>query len=102
MRPEEIQISLRILEVWPQSSLGACWRVKDTKFLNADNEDGDQADFSLRWEHMTDGTYSHVAIQMRVIITKTRLFKYMENFTSRTWKFSDENLWNFFLFLLKT
>ena len=86
MRPEEIQISLRILAVWPQSSLGACWRAKDTKFLNADNTDDDQADLSLRWEHMTDGTYSHVAIQMRVIIKKTRLFKYIENFTSKNLK----------------
>ena len=33
-------------------------------------------------------------------ITKTRLFKYMENFTSRNWKFSDKNLWLFSYFSL--
>ena len=26
-------------------------------------------------------------------ITKTRLFKYIENFTSKNWKFSDKNVW---------
>ena len=35
-------------------------------------------------------------------ITKTRLLKYIENFTTKKWKFSDENFWYFFLFLLKT
>ena len=34
-------------------------------------------------------------------ITKTRLFKYIENFTSKNWKFSDRKLWYFFIFLLK-
>ena len=29
-------------------------------------------------------------------ITKTRLFKYIENFTSKIWKFSDKKLWYFF------
>ena len=28
-----------------------------------------------------------------VIITKTRLFKCIENFTTKKWKFSDEKLW---------
>ena len=35
-------------------------------------------------------------------ITKTRLFKYIENFTSKNWKFSDIKTLIFFLFLLKT
>ena len=34
-------------------------------------------------------------------ITKTRLFKYMENVTSQNWKFSDKNS-DIFRFLLKT
>ena len=34
-------------------------------------------------------------------IMKTRLFKYIENFTSKNWKFSDKKL-IFFIFLLKT
>ena len=34
-------------------------------------------------------------------IMKTRLFKYIENFTTQNWKFSDKNL-IFFIFLLKT
>ena len=28
---------------------------------------------------------------LKKIITKTRLFKYIENFTTKTWKFSDKN-----------
>ena len=36
------------------------------------------------------------------IITKTRLFKYIENFTSKNWKFTDKNLSYFSYFLLKT
>ena len=32
-------------------------------------------------------------------ITKTRLFKYTENFTTKNWKFSDKN--SIFIFLLK-
>ena len=30
-----------------------------------------------------------------IFITKTRLFKYTENFTSKNWKFSDKKLWYF-------
>ena len=43
--------------------------------------------------------YSLRAIQS---ITKTSLFKYTENFTSKKWKFSDKKLWYFFILLLKT
>ena len=34
-------------------------------------------------------------------ITKTSLFKYIENFTSKNWKFSDKNLWYFSNFCSK-
>ena len=34
-------------------------------------------------------------------ITKTRLFKYIENFTSKNWKFSDKKLWYFSFFCSK-
>ena len=36
-----------------------------------------------------------------IVIMKTRLFKYIENFTTKNWKFSDKNF-DIFLFLLKT
>ena len=42
VRPEKIQISLRIRAVWSKSSLGAFWKAKDTKSLHADNEDSDR------------------------------------------------------------
>ena len=34
-------------------------------------------------------------------ITKTRLFKYAENFTTKKWKFSDKKIQIFFIFLIK-
>ena len=34
-------------------------------------------------------------------ITKTRLFKYTEHFTIKTWKFSDKNIWYFSYFCSK-
>ena len=37
-----------------------------------------------------------------VRITKTRLFKYIENFSSKNLKFSDKKTVIFFIFLLKT
>ena len=33
---------------------------------------------------------------MIATITKTRLFKYIENFTSKKWKFSDKKTFNIF------
>ena len=41
-RPGEILTSLRIRAVWSESSLGAVWIAKDTKFIHADNENYDQ------------------------------------------------------------
>ena len=35
-------------------------------------------------------------------ITKTRLFKYIENFNIKTWKILDKKILIFFIFLLKT
>ena len=48
-----------------------------------------------------DPAQIHICTGWPVIITKTRLFKYIENFTSRNIKFSDEKNLIFFLFLLK-
>ena len=35
------------------------------------------------------------------LITKTRLFKYIENFTPKNWEFSDKKLWYFSYFYSK-
>ena len=40
-------------------------------------------------------------IYFRHYITKTRLFKYIENFTTKTGKFADKKLWYFSYFCLK-
>ena len=36
-------------------------------------------------------SFSSAEFVHRVVITKTRLFKYIENFTTKIWKFSDKN-----------
>ena len=35
--------------------------------------------------------HNYIIITPTVFITKTRLFKYIENFTTKKWKFSDKN-----------
>ena len=42
-----------------------------------------------------------IQINVFLIITKTCLFKYTENFTTKKWKFSDKKILIFFTFLLK-
>ena len=40
--PAKIQISLRIREVWQESSLGTFWIAKGAKFRHTDKENPDQ------------------------------------------------------------
>ena len=61
--------------------------VKDARFPSVDNENSGQtawSDLSLCLAHMSEGSLSHVEAQMLFfIITKTRLFNYIENFASK-------------------
>ena len=41
VRPAKIQIRLRIRAVWSESSLGAFWIAKDTRFLHVNKEESD-------------------------------------------------------------
>ena len=36
-----------------------------------------------------------LSLKLNVCITKTRLFKYIEHFTAKNWKFSDKKIWYF-------
>ena len=59
-QPAQLYILTRILN-------GTFWIAKDSKFLHADNEDSDQtaqADLSLCWALMSEGTFSHVTAQI--------------------------------------
>ena len=72
VRPAKIQIRLRIRAVWSESSLGALWIDKGATFLQAGNGHWSdyadaQADLSLCWAHMSEGTVSDVAVHMSVI-----------------------------------
>ena len=58
------------------------------------------ADLSLCWAHMSKDKFLVAARllvclkllkELQTVITKTRLFKYIENFTTKNWKFSDKN-----------
>ena len=54
--------------------LNAFWTAKDTKFLHEDNGDSDQTaadaqvDLSLRWAHMSGGTFSHVTVDITAFV----------------------------------
>ena len=76
MRPATIQISVHILTVWSESSLGAFWITKDAKSLDAENN---CAALSRVWAHLSKVQFSHVAAQImkfRIVITKTYLYNF--------------------------
>ena len=88
MRPAKIQISLRIRAGWSESSLGAFLLAMDAKFPYADNEDWSdcanaQADLSLRWVHMWEGTFSHVAAH--IILKMSRMVIGIWNEETEIW-----------------
>ena len=57
----------------------------------------------LKFKHVCFITYLWVLklLSCTPDIRKTRLYKYIENFTSKNWKFSDKNLWYFSYFCSK-
>ena len=80
VRPAKIQIRLRIRAVWSESSLGAFWIAKDAvstcgqRRLWSDHMDA-QANLSLLWAHMSEGTFSHVTAYMFYPFMPSGLFK---------------------------
>ena len=73
-----VHLDMYIRAGWSESSLSEFWIAKDAKFLHAANED---------WSDCAEADESS--------ITKTRLFKYIENFTTKRGKFSDKKFWYF-------
>ena len=64
-----IQISLRIRTVCSDSSLNAFRIAKKTHIFYACNEDlsdftDEQTDLSLRWTHISKGTFTDVSAQL--------------------------------------
>ena len=53
------------------------------------------------WVSVFEEAGANYITKARPYITKTRLFKYTENFTSKNWKFSDKKLWYFSYFCPK-
>ena len=66
MRPAKIQISIRA--VWSESLSGAFWTTKDAKFSSCGQRKlrcaDAQADFESLLAHRSEGTFSHVAINI--------------------------------------
>ena len=57
------------LAFWSASSPGTFLIAKNAKFLHADNEDSEaQADLSLRWPNISEGTFSHKRHQFIVYV----------------------------------
>ena len=60
------------------------------------------ANFSCREFHLSRKSFKWTYLGWKPDnITKTSLFKYTENFTTKKWKFSDKLFDTFFIFLLK-
>ena len=69
MHLAKIQIGLHISTVWSESSMGAFLITGVVKYLHADNEDWSdsvdaQADYCLRWVHMSEGTFSQASTRI--------------------------------------
>ena len=54
--------------------------------------------FKLQWLELSMSTTSFQGSKYVQAFTKTRLFKYIENFTTKNWKFWDKNCNSFHIF----
>ena len=70
MRSAKSHVSLRIRAVWSETTLGTLWEDNNPKRLQADSEN-----CADRFESSQGAD--------AIFITKTRLFKYIENFTTK-------------------
>ena len=81
--------------VWSKSSLSAWRNFASLVIQNAPSKCTGSSESSLGariWRHISD---------VATFITKTRPFKYTENFTSKNGKISDKKLWYFSYFCSK-
>ena len=79
VRPAKIQISLRIRAVWSEFSLGAFRTASDTKIFRVDSVNSNQtaqSDLSLRWAHMSDGSFSELVVHLFSSGALVRVFQY--------------------------
>ena len=76
--------------VWSKFLFFATWKLLLLRLLYAKTRGfwTEQASFCLTW---SIGTPEDRFSSDEAHITKTRLFEYIENFTSKNWKFSDKN-----------
>ena len=86
---------MHILRMKSQLDVLPACRITAVKYMHDQSRTSDcedtQADYGFAY-----------SIMSKEPITKTRLFKYIENFTSKNRKFSDKKTLIFFIFLLKT
>ena len=106
---------LGICSVWSEFWLCAHWIIEDSMFLHAQSEDSGQTERMLRLV-FARRKYHFVVFFIRrikfivhldtkadvdVYITKTCIFKYTENVTTKKWKFSDKKFRYFSYFCSK-
>ena len=105
VHPAKTLISLRIRTVRSASLQGTLWAAKNPKHLHEDSEDSDQP------AQLAGCTLNHVGnavprlklhfmlsllCSIVLFTTKTSLFNYIENFTTKKWKISEKKIWFFF------
>ena len=107
IRTTKTWINLRTRTVLSESSLSTWWKFASLSVQNASSEDSDQIARMHRLIWMFAGRTYPMYFFWRCVsnvlhsITKMRLFKYIENFTSKNWKVSDKKLWYFSHFCSK-
>ena len=74
-----------------------------SNWYTSDSVNSKKKNVYIRDTSCSTGPLRNVSMQMPGNITKTSLFKYIENFISKNWKISDKKTSDiFFIFLLKT
>ena len=98
VRQTKTQISLRICAVWSESSFGAWRNFASLVIQSMPSEDSEQI---TRMLGAPGRRYVFLSHRLKHI-TKTRLFKYIENFTSKNWFYlHKKKLWHFSYFCSK-
>ena len=82
----------------PQAQDNGLFTLNDNKKHHiVDNKTEHTKKYEQRKRHCNWDT----VLNRSIVITKTRLFKYIENFISKNWKFSNKKLWYFSYFCSK-
>ena len=68
------------------------WIARDAKILHENNENSNQS----AWMHISECALSHFATYLIIMKTRLRVFKYIENFTTKKSESFQINILTFF------